>query len=336
MYKTLAIINAKTNNMTWVPPLISTGGDGGILTHESPRIQTKNGKLLTNFDYLLHVDESRQVNHELRAALRHRYIFVPMATKAEQFFQIKKHNDINSKLYQIDAPQALFAFGRPNNLATPLLVGNVGIPNTKRIVIKPQSGARGNKQLLIHAHNLPTVLNHGCGLTTKELIEKFPYVVAAEETPEDHIFWHEGSDLSHLYFCEYVANISEEYRLLWDGTQIWYRQRHINSGLYPQANLSYSDFKAGDEVEYIHESEGVLGQAQDFIHSLHVLLDSINLPFGSVDAYRTTEDTWGILEYSAQFAARNTSMSFLTKLHKEAIINLLNKRRKQDELVLRT
>ena len=159
----VALVNGHTNNLAYVPPLIVTD-EGSIVVHESPRVLMHKGESRCNFDLLVHVDFTVNYDWTKASVLADKYKFIPIETKLEQYCQIQAFNNAYPD-HQIDTPKALFGEGRPDDLVNPLLVGNVGIPGTDYVVVKPQVGARGNNQLRIPAHNLSTVLNYGAGLT---------------------------------------------------------------------------------------------------------------------------------------------------------------------------
>lgn len=302
------------NNVEILPPshVFENPEIGAVIFHEDPRVESSTN--LANFD--IHIDFTNGGVNTLHECLfAHRYLHIPKVSKKDQFLKMIGFNK-NSPI-KLKTPTVFMATRRnSNHKYYELPIANIGTPNCDKVVVKHSHGARGSNQLVIQTNMLQTVIKEAQNkdLTLGEIKELFPDIILTE-----------GSDLElklldnydNFVVTEYVPGIQKEWRLLVSGDEIYHRERVINEGEYPQANLNVTTYHNTPTVVYKPLSESSI--PVEIIETLQAYVKYIKLPIGSLDLYIEEDGSFGIFEYSQQFAFHGADPAFIRKLHLDAV-----------------
>ena len=312
----IAVTQVRCNNIGILPPSHVYENDkiGHVIFHEDPRVET--GSNLSNCDF--HIDFNMgQPNVLHRHHFGDRYIHLPRVSKQQQYLNMQSFNKTVSE--PLEMPTVYMSTQRMDKETT-LPISNIGIPSCDKLVIKHAHGARGSNQLVVPTNMLQTVLKEAINsdLDLGGIKERFPDIILTE-----------GSDTSlklldsydNFVVTEFVAGIQKEWRLLVGGENIYFRERVINEGEYPQANLNVQVYHNSPVVEYKPLSESSV--PPEVIKTLEEYIKYINLPIGSLDLYKDAEGRWGIFEYSPQFAFHGADPAFIRQIHLDAIESII-------------
>lgn len=299
----IAVTNSYNDTVTMLPPSTYIDEIGQVIFHNNPRIEFDGEKLSQNFDYHVDFKISRDKLHqELLGSV---YSHYPRLKRRTQYLNVFKFNQGRAPESQIVIPHYYMATLRENEHVG---VTNFGIPKCEKVVIKEQLGARGSNQVVVPTNMLTTLLKHSKGKTLGEVKEMFPDLIYTDNSKWDINFFDEPSE---LFISELITNVKSEYRLLVGGNKIYGRERMIKAGPYPQANLETDKFHTVQEVVY-EPIEDMFDEA--LVKTLYEFVEYIDLPIGSVDLYSTTDGTWGIFEYSTQYAFHGANPNFIRDL----------------------
>ena len=299
----IAVTNSFNDTVTLLPPSANIPGVGTVLFHNNPRVEFDGVENVRNFDQ--HIDfkiTKNKLHSELMGGLYHHY---PRLKRRTQYLNVFKFNLSRPIEQQLTIPHYYMATLRDGEHVA---IANFGIPKCEKVVIKEQLGARGSNQIVVPTNMLTTLLKHSKGKTLGEVKDMFPDLIYTDNSNWDMMFFDEPSD---LFISELISNVKSEYRLLVGGDKIYGRERTIKQGPYPQANLDTDKFHTVQDVIY-DNIEDMFDES--LVKTLYEFVEYIDLPIGSVDLYATVDGTWGIFEYSTQFAFHGANPNFIKQL----------------------
>ena len=299
----IAITNSYNDTVTMLPPSAHIEGIGQVIFHNNPRVEFDGSTIHKNFDF--HVDFRITKNKLHNELLPHEYSHYPRLKRRTQYLNVFKFNEGRTPDSQITIPHYYMATLREGEHVG---ITNFGLPKCDKVVIKEMLGARGSNQVVVPTNMLTTLLKHSKGKTLGEVKEMFPDLIYTDNSNWDIHFFDEPSE---LFISELITNVKAEYRLLVGGNKIYGRERMIKAGPYPQANLETDKFHTVQEVAY-EPIEDMFDEA--LVKTLYEFVEYIDLPIGSVDLYSTTDGTWGIFEYSTQFAFMGANPQWIRDL----------------------
>lgn len=313
---TVAVTNSFNDTVTMLPPSANIDGLGMVIFHNNPRLEFDGANISSNFDH--HIDFKIAKNKLHQELLGESYNHYPRLKRRTQYLNVFQFNKGRSPEQQITIPHYYMATLREGEHVR---VTNFGIPNCEKVVIKEQLGARGSNQVVVPTNMLTTLLKHAKDKTLGEVSEMFPDLIYTDNSNWEMKFFEEPSE---LFISELITNVKSEYRLLVGGNKIYGRERVIKAGPYPQANLEVDKFHTVQEVTY-EPIEDMFDEA--LVKTLYEFVAYIDLPIGSVDLYSTTDGTWGIFEYSTQFAFHGASPTFIRQLLLDGVKQVLLRNR---------
>lgn len=299
----VAVTNSFNDTVTVLPPSAYIDGVGQVSFHNNPRLEFDGAVISRNFDH--HIDFRITKNKLHQELLEECYNHYPRLKRRTQYLNVFQFNKDRAVEDQITIPHYYMATLREGEHVS---ITNFGIPNCKKVVIKEQLGARGSNQVVVPTNMLTTLLKHSKGKTLGEVKDMFPDLIYTDNSNWDMMFFDDPND---LFISELLTNVKSEYRLLVGGDRIYGRERTIKAGPYPQANLEVDKFHTVQEVVY-ERIEDMFDES--LVATLYDFVKFIDLPIGSVDLYSTTDGTWGIFEYSTQFAFHGANPTFIREL----------------------
>ena len=297
------------STLNLLPP-VYLSSEYRIVFHRAPHVEIKKGEAICNFDY--HIDFGFHADEVSSLYLGKRYIHLPRLSRTAQMATIDKFNKTKLFNIRIHAP---FSYSASFGEDVPIIeLSRFGIPNSERVVVKHQYGARGNNQIVVPKHLLSSVLREIIGKTSEEIKERFPSLTYSPMPNKEHVPF---SSTDAIFVCDYIENVSREYRILVAGDTLYLRQRQIKHGEYPQANL---DLNTTKPIQY-QLAEKVLNDEQ--LKLLRGFVDYANIKFGSIDVYITENRRLGIFEYSNEFGIHAEDPAFIRSLLITAVTNLI-------------
>lgn len=300
---TIAVTNSYNDTVTMLPPAAYIDGIGDVIFHNNPRVEFDGDNLSKNFDF--HIDFKIRRDKLHQELMGDSYSHYPRMKRRTQYLNVFKFNQGRPVESQIVIPHYYMATLRDHEHVG---ITNFGIPKCEKVVIKEQLGARGSNQVVVPTNILTTLLKHSKGKTLGEVKDMFPDLIYTDNSNWEINFFDHPSE---LFISELLTNVKSEYRLLVGGDKIYGRERTIKAGPYPQANLETDKFHTVQEVVY-EPIEDMFDE--DLVKTLYEFVDYIDLPIGSVDLYSTTDGTWGIFEYSTQYAFHGANPNFVRDL----------------------
>lgn len=309
---TVAVTNSFNDTVTMLPPSAYIEGFGQVNFHNNPRLEFDGATISRNFDH--HIDFRITKNKLHQELLDERYNHYPRLKRRTQYLSVYQFNKDRRLDDQITIPHYYMATLREGEHVG---ITNFGIPNCKKVVIKEQLGARGSNQVVVPTNMLTTLLKHSKGKTLGEVRDMFPDLIYTDNSNWEMMFFDDPND---LFISELITNVKSEYRLLVGGDKVYGRERTIKAGPYPQANLEIDKFHSVQEVKY-EPIEDMFDET--LVKTLYDFVAFIDLPIGSVDLYSTTDGTWGIFEYSTQFAFHGANPNFIRQLLLDGVKQVL-------------
>lgn len=310
----VAVTNSFNDTVTMLPPSANIENVGQVLFHNNPRLEFDGADISANFDH--HIDFRITKNKLHQELLGEAYTHYPRLKRRTQYLNVFQFNKGRPVDQQITIPHYYMATLREGEHVG---ITNFGIPKCDKVVIKEQLGARGSNQVVVPTNMLTTLLKHSKGKTLGEVSEMFPDLIYTDNSNWEMKFFDDPND---LFISELLTNVKSEYRLLVGGDRIYGRERTIKAGPYPQANLEVDKFHSVQEVTY-ERIEDMFDEA--LVKTLYDFVAYIDLPIGSVDLYSTTDGTWGIFEYSTQFAFHGASPTFIRQLLLDSVEQILTR-----------
>lgn len=302
-------ISEPSTTFNLLPP-VCVSQDYRIMFHRAPHVEISEGEANCNFDY--HVDFGLHPDEISSLYLGKKYIHLPRQTRTAQMATIDKFNKTKMSDIRIHAPFSYVAsFGEDVSV---IPMARFGIPRAESVVLKHQYGARGSNQIIVPKHLLSSVLNGIAGRTGAEIKKRFPTLIYSPMPNPDKVLF---ESTNAIFVCDYIEDVSREYRVLVAGDDLYLRQREISHGDYPQANL---DLRSTKPIHYrpIHKT---LDEKQ--IKLLKGFVDYAGIKFGSIDVYVTDKRRLGIFEYSNEFGIHAEDPSFIRPLLVSTIENLI-------------
>ena len=313
--KTVAITNTFNDNVTILPVTGSIDSIGDVMFHNNPCIEFDGHALKKNFDY--HIDFNLSTNKLHSELLPDEYISYPRLRRQTQYIKISRYNNNRPEnAVPLHIPKFYISTNRSGEH---LAIANYGLPTTDKVVIKDSMGARGSNQIVVPTNMLTTLLKHSKGLTFGEIKIKFPDLIYSDNSNWDKVLFNTPAD---IFISDLIPSVAKEWRLLVGGNNIYGREREIKPGPYRQANLNLDIIQTVPDVKYTHIEEMF---DNELVISLYGLINSIDLPIGSLDLYITEDGQYGLFEYSSQYAFHAADPHFIRKLHLDGIDKIINK-----------
>lgn len=314
---TIAVTNSFNDTVTILPPTCELEGIGEVTFHNNPRLEFDGLDIKRNFDYHFNFELKGNLLHQ--ELLPNNYFHYPRPKRATQYIKISNFNKEHSNLdSQIFIPRFYLATARSGEH---LAITDFGLPTCDKVVIKRTRGARGSNQLVVPTNMLTTLLKHTQGLTLGEVKQKFPDLIYSDGSSYDEVWFEHPSD---IFISELITGVTNEWRLLVGGGNIYARERSIKVGPYNQANLDLDLFHNVPEVKYLPIEDMF---DVKLVETLHKLIEYIDLPIGSLDLFKTEDGKVGIFEFSTQYAFHAADPHFVRKLVLDGIGSVINKHR---------
>ena len=305
----IVAISEPAVTLNLLPPVYETP-NYCIIFHRSPHVEISKGEAICNFDY--HIDFDYRPDEVSMLYLGKKYIHLPRLSRTAQMATIDNFNKTKLHDIRVHAP---FSYAASFGKDVPIMhLSRFGIPAAERVVIKHQYGARGNDQIIVPKHLLSSVLKFIVGKTSDEIKERFPSLIYSPTLNNERVLF---NSTDAIFVCDYIENVSREYRILVAGDTLYLRQRQIKHGEYPQANL---DLNTTKPIQY-QLAEKVLSDKQ--IELLRGFVNYADIKFGSIDVYVTENRRLGIFEYSNEFGMHAEDPSFIRSLLITAVENLI-------------
>jgi len=302
-----------SDNILGVMPRFSVS-ETEVIVHYSPVYDVATGD--KNFDILIDMQDYHSSPYFKYLSHENFYFSNPRYSKTEQAIKIAR------------ASKGLESF---KNVKTYLTLRNGPAPEGKRIyevsttpsspngmvVVKLEDGARGLGQVVIPAFQLQRFLAlAGDAKDSKELREWFPDIILGRLENEKKL-----GNLFGKYsvmVCEYVDNITQEYRILFNGFDFKGYWRTRNDNEYSQANIDLSNHKKEIVPDFIeHDIPEVATDVTNVINKL-------GMRFGSIDLFLTSDGKWGIFEYCNQWGTYNINFNRVIDFNTGIIRNIVD------------
>ena len=313
----IAVTNSYNDTVTMLPPVGELEGIGEAIFHNNPRIEFDGRDIKRNFDFHFNFELKGNKLHE--ELLPDNYFHYPRPNRATQYIKISNFNKVYTNLdAKIFIPRFYLATA---NTGEHVAITDFGLPTCDKVVIKRTRGARGSNQMVVPTNMLTTLLKHTKGLTLGEVKQKFPDLIYSDGSNYDEIWYEQPSD---IFISELITGVTNEWRLLVGGDNIYARERTIKVGPYNQANLDLDLFHNIPEVKYLPIAEMF---DEKLVETLHKLVKYIDLPVGSLDLFKTEDGRIGIFEFSTQYAFHGADPHFVRKLLMDGIASVIINRK---------
>ena len=311
----VAISDDNSPSFDLLPPVYTVDNKFSILFHHYPKMEIVGDDVSCNFDY--YIDFGMGVDEIAEAYFDDKYINIPRISKRMQTATIVKFNKTRDTASKIAYPRNYIT--QYDNNASVLAIAQVGVPQTDRVLIKHQFGARGDNQVIVPKHMLSSFLNKAQGKNVNEVQEMFPDLIYSKLTKKDTPMY---PTIGSMYVCDFIDDVVSEWRIIISGTLKYVRTRTISNGDYPQANL---DLKSSKPLEYtnlsVEFSESEVELIEDFI-------TFSGLKYGSLDIYKNQNGDIGIFEYSNEYGIHAEDPVFIRKLLITTVTEILCDKRK--------
>lgn len=298
------------NNFKHLPPAFEFSHGKykyNVIIHHNPHAEFQGTKFVTNFDLLI----TNAVRSIFNAIQQHchftmvnlvRYskleqavmmsALIPTGGNIENFHHINTYSRLENDVTMTELKQKIDESGW-------FFGGN--FDPVKRYVIKPMHGAGGYGQIVFKPSEV-SVDALLCELMIPtngldKLKELFPGVIFTNE--DNPNAFSKGIEYIKEQGCvlqEVVENIQDEYRGLISPNGLVHFYKRTRSG---------EGFQQATGMTNVLRNDGKVSMldAENFQHlnELKVVIEYLNIEFGSIDVFTTTDGKWGILEWCNQF-----------------------------------
>lgn len=320
----IAFQNDHINNFFCLP-IGTMIEDKKVIFISQPEFDFIDGKLETNFDYLI-TDGSDNFGFDTKlhdVLPKEKLIIIPRFSKVVQSVRFNNHIERFPNKYPHFYNPKIY---KNRNLITQ----NFGVPTGAKVVIKPVHGARGIGQFLIDTNKVPfkvvheLVYRYNQGNIDKENLfnELEPWgngVIYSKGTEKRE---DEGLEMlrGEYMIQEYISDLIAEYRLITDykGDIVYCQRRTLKEKTpgYAQA--------IGSEV-LTNERDDIVSDflSMQFATEIKSFIKATIGPMNSVDLFYTKNKKWGIFEHCNQFGMMGIPDDIALKLHSDFIANLI-------------
>lgn len=326
----VAFQNSNINNFFCLPQGTIINNKKVLFTNQ-PRYDIVDGRLETNFDYLItdgtvsnaYSDNIVDMLPKEKVAVLRRYSKITQSIRLTKY--VSKYTPLAMDSLNIIIPKVYFS--------EETLTLNHIVPNGIKVVIKPIHGARGIGQFVIDTSKVPFKTIHELIFKFTENKLEIDELFQKLEPWKDCYIYSKGTEhheyeglylLKNGYMVqEYIDKVNSEYRVITDykGDIAYCQKRSIveKSPGYPQA--------IGSEI-ITSERDDIVDFSEEFSNSLVMsnFIKEVVGPMNSVDLFVTEDGKWGIFEHCNQFGMSGVPNEIAFKLHKDFISNMMKQK----------